>query len=154
MHLQQQSALSSQQQLNNQQQTQQQQEDLFSSSSHLPSSQGGFRFGGQNAVGQSSQSNATDEFPPLNRNANGDIGQDRLQNLGFGASSNGIGFGSVQPSQPTRNNGLLNALSGSSRVSSGPRVASPASLSGWCFDTQKVQLLIKIKRGFEFKVAD
>jgi CCR4-NOT transcription complex subunit 2 len=129
MHLQQ-SALSSQQQLNAQQQTQQQQDDLFSSSSQLPSSQGGFRFGSQNAVGQSSQSNAADEFPPLNRNSNGEIGQDRIQNLGFGTQSNGIGFGSAQASQPSRNNGLLNALSGSSRVTPGNRVASPASLSG------------------------
>ncbi len=132
MHLPQ-SALSSQQQLNAQQQTQQQQDDLFSSSSQLPSSQGGFRFGSQNAVGQSSQPSAADDFPPLNRNANGDIGQDRLQSLGFGTQSNGMGFGSAQPSQPSRNNGLLNALSGSNRVASGNRVASPASLSGWCF---------------------
>jgi hypothetical protein len=56
MRLQQQSTLSSQQQLSAQQQTQQQQDDLFSSSSQLPSTQGGFRFGSQNAVGQSSQS--------------------------------------------------------------------------------------------------
>ena len=134
MRLQQQSTLSSQQQLSAQQQTQQQQDDLFSSSSQLPSTQGGFRFGSQNAVGQSSQSNSVDDFPPLNRNANGDIGQDRssnlIQNVGFGAQINGLGFGSANPPQPSRSNGLLNALSGSNRVSSGNRVASPASLSG------------------------
>ncbi|KAH6716918.1 hypothetical protein BKA61DRAFT_600735 [Leptodontidium sp. MPI-SDFR-AT-0119] len=133
MRLQQQSGLSSQQQLNNQQQTQQQQEDLFSSSSQLPSSQGGFRFGSQNAVGQSSQSNPVDDFPPLNRNANGEIGQDRssnvIPNVGFGAQSNGLGFGSANPPQPSRNNGLLNALSGSNRVTTGNRVASPGSIS-------------------------
>jgi CCR4-NOT transcription complex subunit 2 len=140
MHLQQQSALSSQQ-LNAQQQTQQQQDELFSSSSQLPSGQGGFRFGSQNAVGQSAQSNAADDFPPLNRNANGEIGQDRIQNLGFNAQTNGMGFGSVQPSQPSRNNGLLNALSGSSRIASGNRVASPASLSGWCFQVRALRLL-------------
>lgn len=122
--------MSSQQQLNAQQQTQQQQDDLFSSSSQLPSSQSSFRFGSQNAVGQSSQANAADDFPPLNRNSNGEIGQDRIQNIGFGGQSNGMGFGSVQLSQPSRNNGLLNALSGGSRVVSGNRVASPASLSG------------------------
>ncbi len=134
MRLQQQSALSSQQQLNNQQQTQQQQDDLFNSSSQLPSSQGGFRFGSQNAVGQASQSSTVDDFPPLNRNANGDIGQDRgsnlIHNVGFGGQSNGLGFGSANPPQPSRNNGLLNALSGSSRVPSVNRVASPASMSG------------------------
>lgn len=127
------SALSSQQQLSAQQQTQQQQDDLFSQSSQLPSSQSTFRFGNQNAVGQASQSNNTvDDFPPLNRNANGDIGQDRnsnlVQNFGFGAQSNGLG--SANPPQPNRTNGLLNALSGSSRITSTARVASPASLSG------------------------
>ncbi|KAF8863231.1 NOT2 family protein-like protein [Acephala macrosclerotiorum] len=111
---------------------QQQQDDLFGSSSQLPS-QGGFRFGSQNAVGQSSQPNSVDDFPPLNRNVNGDIGQDRnstlMQNAGFGAQSNGLGFGSGNPPQPNRNNGLLNALSGSSRVAAANRVASPGSLS-------------------------
>ncbi|TVY90138.1 General negative regulator of transcription subunit, partial [Lachnellula willkommii] len=130
----QQPSLSSQQQLNAQQQTQQQQDDLFNSSSQLPSSQGGFRFGAQNAVGQSSQSSTVDDFPPLNRNANGDIGQDRnsslMQNVGFGAQSNGLGFGSANPSQANRSNGLLNALSESSRAPPGNRIASPGSLSG------------------------
>ncbi|CZT43855.1 related to cell division control protein CDC36 [Rhynchosporium secalis] len=132
MRLQQQSGLSSQQQLNNQQQTQQQQEDLFSSSSQLPSSQGGFRFGSQNAVGQSSQSNPVDDFPPLNRNANGEIGQDRgsIPNVGFGPQSNSLGFGLANPPQSNRSNGLLNALSGSNRVIPGNRVASPGSISG------------------------
>lgn len=123
------STLSSQQQINAQQQTQQQQDDLFNSSSQLPSSQGGFRFGNQNAVGQTSQSNAADEFPPLNRNANGEIGQDRgsslIPNVGFGAPANGLGFGSANPPQPSRNNGLLNALSGSSRAPPGNHIASP-----------------------------
>ncbi|KAI9054611.1 hypothetical protein LZ554_001764 [Drepanopeziza brunnea f. sp. 'monogermtubi'] len=130
MRLQQQPGISSQQQLNNQQQTQQQHDDLFSSSSQLPSSQGGFRFGNQNAVGQASQSNPVDEFPPLNRNANGEIGQDRISNAGFGAQQNGLGFGSANPPQQSRNNGLLSALSGSNRVTSGSRVASPGSISG------------------------
>ncbi|KAH8789506.1 hypothetical protein F5882DRAFT_325077 [Hyaloscypha sp. PMI_1271] len=129
---QQQPPLSSQQQINAQQQAQQQHDDLFSSSSQLPSSQGGFRFGAQNAVGQTSQPNPVDEFPPLNRNANGEIGQDRgsnlIQNVGFGAQSNGLGFGSSNPPQPPRNNGLLNVLSGSSRVPSANRGASPANM--------------------------
>jgi CCR4-NOT transcription complex subunit 2 len=120
--------------LSSQQQAQQQHDDLFSSSSQLPSSQGGFRFGTQNSVGQSSQSNSVDEFPPLNRNTNGDIGQDRgsnlIQNVGFGAQSHGLSFGSANPPQPSRNNGLLNALSGSNRVPSANRVSSPATMSG------------------------
>jgi len=130
LRLQQSAGLSSQQQTQ-----QQQQDDLFNSSSQLPSSQGAFRFGTQNAVGQSSQSNNVDEFPPLNRNSNGEIGQDRgsnlLQNVGFGPQSSGLGFGSANPPQQARSNGLLNALSGSNRVpSAANRVASPASLAG------------------------
>lgn len=92
-HRAQQGLLASQQQNQAQQQAQQQQDELFSSSSQLPASQGNFRYGGQNPVGRLSQSqeNATDEFPPLNRNANGEIGQDRsvgvLQNGKFGPPS-------------------------------------------------------------------
>src|SRR6187402_320956 len=154
MRLQQQSAISSQQQLNNQQQTQQQQDDLFSSSSQLPSSQGGFRFGTQNAVGQASQTSTVDDFPPLNRNANGDIGQDRssnlIHNVGFGAQTNGLGFGSANPPQPSRNNGLLNALSGSSRVPSANRVASPASVSGKLHNSYDfLDLLTNVSRSFK-----
>lgn len=136
----QQVALSAQQQLSSQQQTHQQQEDLFQSSSQLPSGQGAFRFGGQNAIGQASQSNNVDEFPPLNRNANGEIGSDRgpniLQHAGFGTQSNGLGFGSVNPPQTSRNNGLLSALSGSHR--SGNRASSPTGLSGWCIDYHEI----------------
>ena len=140
----QQSALSSQQQLNAQQ-TQQQQDDLFNTSSQLPSSQGGFRFGNQNAIGQASQSNSADDFPPLNRNANGEIGQDRgsslMQSVGFGAQANGLGFGSANPPQTSRNNGLLSALSGSSRVQAANRIASP-SIPGslWRTSPSKVSL--------------
>ncbi|KAI6709483.1 hypothetical protein JHW43_007981 [Diplocarpon mali] len=130
MRLQQQAGISSQQQLSNQQQTQQQQDDLFSSSSQLPSTQGGFRFGSQNAVGQAST--PVDDFPPLNRNANGEIGQDRssIPNVGFGAQQNGLGFGSANAPQQNRNNGLLNALSGSNRVISGNLITSPGSGCG------------------------
>lgn len=124
---------SSTQQLGAQQQNQQQ-DDLFTSSSQMPSNQGSFRFGNQNAVGQASQSNSADEFPPLNRNTLGEIGQDRtsnmIQNVGFGSQSNGAGFGPTTHPQQNRSNGLLNALSGSSRIASSNRVSSPASISG------------------------
>lgn len=129
----QQNPVSSQQQMGAQQHTQQQQDEIFGSPSQFQSSQSGFRFGSQNSVSQSSQSNGVDEFPPLNRNENGDISQDRssnlIQNVGFGAPSNGLGFGSSNPTQ-NRNNGLLNALSGSNRIPSSNRVSSPTSLSG------------------------
>jgi CCR4-NOT transcription complex subunit 2 len=119
------------------QQTQQQQDDLFSSSSQLPSAQASFRFGSELTVGQSSQSQPTsDEFPPLNRNINGEIGQDRtlgnLPSVGFGAQSRSSTFGGgLGASQNVRNNGLLNALSGSSRGPSNPtQVTSPGSVGG------------------------
>ncbi|ELR07512.1 hypothetical protein VC83_02105 [Pseudogymnoascus destructans] len=112
-----------QRQSQTQQQTQQQQDDLFSSSSQLPSSQSGFRFGGQNAVGQLSQpqESAAEEFPPLNRNANGEIGQDRnlgsLQSPGFGAPSSTLGFpAGGSGAQASRSNGLLNAVNTGNRA--------------------------------------
>lgn len=117
-------------QLSAQQQTQQQQQDdLFTSSSQLPSAQGsGFRFANQNAVGQSaSHTQGVEEFPPLSRNANGEVSQDRgsnlLQGVGFGAQSNGMGFGSGNPPQP---NGLLNVINGS-RAGANNRGPSPAA---------------------------
>jgi CCR4-NOT transcription complex subunit 2 len=126
-----------QSQAQQQTQQQQQQDDLFSSSSQLPNAQAGFRFGSEIPVGQSSQSQPnSDEFPPLNRNINGEIGQDRtlgqLPNVGFGAQSRGSTFGGgLGASQNVRNNGLLNALSGSTRGPSNPsQVASPGSVGG------------------------
>lgn len=135
---QQQSILTPQQQNQAQQQTQQQQDDLFSTSSQLSNSQAAFRFGGQNAVGQLSQAqnNATDEFPPLNRNVNGDIGQDRtpglLKTSGFGSQTTASQFGSsLASSQGAHSNGLLNALSSSVRApSNSVRASSPSSLGG------------------------
>lgn len=49
--------------------------------------------------------------------------------MGFGTGG-GLGFGSGNPPQLARSNGLLNALSGGSRVAPGNRVASPSSISG------------------------
>lgn len=129
MRLQQQSSLS--QQMSTQPQGQQQ-DEIFTTSSQFSSSQSGFRFGNQNAVGQSAQPTTVEEFPPLSRNSNGEITQDRspnlIQNVGFGAQPNGVGFGSAN-AQQNRSNGLLNALSGSSRIP-GNRVASPTAVSG------------------------
>lgn len=70
-----QSLMGGQQQSQARQQVQQQQDELFLSSSQLPSSQAGFRYGGQNPVGRASQSQeGGDDFPVL-RNAGGEIGQ-------------------------------------------------------------------------------
>lgn len=76
------------------QQVQQQQDEFLSSSSQLPSSQAGFRYGGQNPVGRASQQEGSaDDFPAL-RNAGGEIGQDRgLQGGTYGLSE----FGGFSP---------------------------------------------------------
>lgn len=98
---------------------QSQHDDMFSSNSRLSSAQGSFRFGNQNSAARSSQpqQSAADEFPPLNRNVNGDIGQERGSNL-----MSGLGFGSqaassAVASQSSGGNGLLNALSANARAS-------------------------------------
>ncbi|KAM5348106.1 hypothetical protein ACJ41O_007930 [Fusarium nematophilum] len=108
------------------------QDDLFSpNSSRGPSVQGGFRFGNQGNLGQSSQaqSGSVDDFPPLNRTANGDIGSDRAANLmsslGFGSQAGASG-----PVSNNRGNGLLNALSANSRANearSPPGIGAPGS---------------------------
>jgi len=93
--------------------SQQGQQDDFFSSGRLSSAQGSFRFGSQSSVTPSGQapSNPTDEFPPLNRNANGEItGQDRNPGL-----MSGLAFSAQAASPAMHNNragnGLLNALS-------------------------------------------
>ncbi|GAB1318935.1 hypothetical protein MFIFM68171_09145 [Madurella fahalii] len=85
------------------------------------------RYGNQGNASQASQgqSGVTDEFPPLNRTANGDIGgQDRgnlMSSMGFGAQS------SSSAMQTNRaGNGLLNALSATSRAAD---VRSPAAIA-------------------------
>jgi CCR4-NOT transcription complex subunit 2 len=94
-------------------------DDLFSSGARLQSNQGSFRFGNQGSIGQPSQaqSGSADEFPPLNRNANGEIGPER----GSSGPMSGLGFGSQttasSSSQSGRvSNGLLNALSANARA--------------------------------------
>jgi len=106
---------------------------MFGASAQLQGSQSSFRYGSQNAVGQSAQATTSEEFPPL-RNGNGDVGGDRpaslVQSVGFGAPSNGMSFGSANTAQPSRANGLLSAVSGSSRVAGGGRVPSSNNISG------------------------
>ncbi|KAL0944371.1 not2 family protein [Colletotrichum truncatum] len=105
------------------------QDELFTPTS---ARQAGFRFGSQNNAGAASQapSNPVDDFPPLNRNANGEIGGERggniVPSLGFGNQASG-----VATAIPNRGagNGLLNALSANSRTSDG-RSPSVASISG------------------------
>lgn len=126
-----------QQQSQAQQQTQQQQDDLFMSSSQLSNGQGAFRFGGQSAVGQAtqtaqSQNGGADEFPPLSRNTNGDLGHDRsgAQNSAFGNAQGTSAFASETGSAQALRGGHLNSLAAGQRVASGGRVASPTSVGG------------------------
>ncbi|KAI9848862.1 MAG: hypothetical protein M1837_006378 [Sclerophora amabilis] len=110
-----------------QQQQHQQQESIFPTSSQFSSNLDDFRFGGQDAIGQlpgSSQpkTGSIDDFPPLGRTGNGDLGQERrsslIQNAGFGGQSNtsGIGFGpgaNQAQNLPIRS-GILGSISGHS----------------------------------------
>ncbi|KAI6244825.1 General negative regulator of transcription subunit 2 [Erysiphe necator] len=107
----------------------QQQDDIFSSSSQASNSnQGGFRFSSQNTGSQVSQTQNTEDFPPLSHNNNGEIGHDRgsnlNQNIGFPAQSSGLGFTAPSVTLSTRSNGLLNAISNSSRANSSNAAAS------------------------------
>lgn len=90
------------------------QDDLFASgSSRLPLHQTSFRFGNQGNMATASQGqpSSVDDFPPLNRAGNGEIGSDRSGNL------MSLAFGSQQgASGAQRGNGLLNALSANSRA--------------------------------------
>lgn len=99
-----------------------QSDDVFNNgNSRLTSASGqsSFRFGNQASQNSQAQRSSVDDFPPLNRNANGDIGQERgnnsiASNFGFGApgaaSSSGAQAGGA-------GNGLLNALTANSRTS-------------------------------------
>lgn len=86
------------------------QDDLFSAqSSRMASGHGSFRYGNQGTVPQAQgQPQNSEEFPPLNRNGTGEIGSERI---GFGPQ-NGVSG----PMQTNRGNGLLNALSATSRA--------------------------------------
>ncbi|KOS18255.1 General negative regulator of transcription subunit 2 [Escovopsis weberi] len=101
------------------------QDEVFGpSSSRMPSAQGAFRFGNQSSQVPPS---SVDDFPPLNRAANGEIGSDHSANL---MSSLGFGPQPGSSSGPNRGNGLLNALSANSRASevrSPPGVGTPSS---------------------------
>lgn len=97
-----------------------QQDDLFSPASRLSSSQNSFRFGSQANIGQPQQPQPSggEEFPPLNRNGNGDIGQERVASMITGLN---LGSQAAVASPPTQargsGNGLLNAVTANTRAS-------------------------------------
>ncbi|EHK43142.1 hypothetical protein TRIATDRAFT_320449 [Trichoderma atroviride IMI 206040] len=103
------------------------QDDLFGPpSSRMQPNQGPFRFGAQPS--SQVQPNSVDDFPPLNRTSNGEIGSERGGNV-----MSSIGFGPQNPSssgpmQSGGGNGLLNALTATSRASdvrSPPAIGTP-----------------------------
>ncbi|TQN72084.1 General negative regulator of transcription subunit 2, partial [Colletotrichum shisoi] len=104
------------------------QDELFPPTS---ARQGAFRFGGQNSGGPApqAQSNPVDDFPPLNRNANGEIGGERganlMPSLGFGNQASPSPAAIPPPRSAGAGNGLLNALSANSR----PDGRSPSIVS-------------------------
>ncbi|KAI9171162.1 Cobalamin (vitamin B12) biosynthesis CobW-like protein [Paramyrothecium foliicola] len=98
------------------------QDDLFGGGQpRIASAQGAFRFGNQANMTQTSQvqPSSIDDFPPLNRTANGEIGSERgaslMSTLGFGAQPSA----STGANPTNRGNGLLNALSATSRANEG-----------------------------------
>lgn len=111
------------------------QEDMFSpASSRLGSAQNAFRFNSQGNTQQppsQAPPSSVDDFPPLNRRTNGEIGSERgvglMSSLGFGSQNAGQGG----PAPPARGNGLLNALSANHRTNEarGPAgLASPGDI--------------------------
>jgi hypothetical protein len=102
------------------------QDDLFGPpSSRMQPNQGPFRFGAQPSQ---VQPNSVDDFPPLNRTSNGEIGSERggnvMSSIGFGPQNPG----SSGPLQSGGGNGLLNALTATSRASdvrSPPAIGTP-----------------------------
>ncbi|KAK0672274.1 putative general negative regulator of transcription subunit [Cercophora samala] len=103
-----------------------QQDDLFTS--RLASSaQSSFRFGNQGPANQAPQGGQADEFPPLDRPTNGEIGgRERgpglMSNMGFNQGGAPSG-GALHANRA--GNGLLNALSATSRTG---EVISPTSI--------------------------
>ncbi|KAL1879364.1 hypothetical protein VTK73DRAFT_7095 [Phialemonium thermophilum] len=117
------------------------QEELYNSSSRMPSAQGSFRFGNPNVT--QGQATAGDEFPPLGRNANGEIGQERASNLmaSLGLNTQGTVSSASMPASRT-GNGLLNALSANTRtadVRSPTAVTRPQDSRGTIGDSESRQ---------------
>ncbi|MCJ1299565.1 hypothetical protein MMC08_002357 [Hypocenomyce scalaris] len=129
-----------------QEQTQQTPEDLFPSGSQFSNGLDDYRHGGQGGVGQLSgsslpQTGNIDEFPPLSRNDNGDIGQDRrgnlMQNAAFGGYTNGNAF-AQQSNQMQNRQALQGGQQDSGRSSTlVDRILSPSALASGAMSTSR-----------------
>ncbi|KAI9890299.1 MAG: hypothetical protein M1814_004335 [Vezdaea aestivalis] len=113
-----------------------QSDDPFPSSSQFTNGLDDYRYGAQNAgqIGSSNQPQTTniDEFPPLGRSSNGEIGQDRqggmMHGTGFGQQQNGNGFGHSFPNAQSllsRNNGFSNIGDGNRQGNIGDSITAP-----------------------------
>lgn len=119
-----------------QEHAQQNAEDIFSSGSQFSNGLDHYRHGGQGGVGRLSgssqpQTGSIDEFPPLGRNENGDVGQDRrgslMQSAAFGSYTNGHAF-APQSNQQNRQ-GVSAGQQDSGRSSTlVDRILSPSSI--------------------------
>ena len=112
-------------------------DDLFSSGTQFANQLDDFRSGGQGISGQLTgssqpQTGSIDEFPPLGRNATGELNQERreglLQNTGFGSYGGSMGFSGLSQGHSAQNRSLLgNSMNGQQE---GSRIVSPAAGSG------------------------
>lgn len=120
--------------------SQQASDDLFSAASRFVGGIDDYRLGGQGGVGQMSGANQPqtgniEEFPPLGRNGNDDIGLDQrgglMQNAAFGGFSNANTF-TLNPNPVQNRQGLPNASSSQTDVSRSSalvdRTFSPSNL--------------------------
>lgn len=109
-------------------------DDLFPSGTQFANQLDDFRSGGQGISGQLAsssqpQTGSIDEFPPLGRNATGELNQERreglLQNTGFGSYGGTMGFSGLGQSQSAQGRNLLgNSMNGQQE---GSRIVSPAA---------------------------
>lgn len=115
-------------------QTQSSHDDLFPSGAQFANQLDDFRSGGQGISGQLAsssqpQTGSIDEFPPLGRNATGELSQERreslLQNTGFGSYGSTMGLSGLGQSQSVQSRNLLaNSMNGQQE---GGRIVSPAA---------------------------
>lgn len=115
-------------------QTQPSHDDLFPSGTQFASQLDDFRSGGQGISGQLAsssqpQTGSIDEFPPLGRNAAGELSQERreglLQNAGFGSYGGTMGLSGLSQGQTVQSRNLLaNSMNGQQE---GGRIVSPAT---------------------------
>ncbi|KAI9732580.1 MAG: hypothetical protein M1834_003916 [Cirrosporium novae-zelandiae] len=119
------------------QQQHSQQQDMFPSGAQFASGLEDYRHSNQNPISQQAgsvqpQTGSIDEFPPLGRNAVGDVTQDRrgslMQSVGLNGFGSAPGFGGMRPRNAVTDL-LGNQDHGSRMISPGPLDAGGLSAS-------------------------